>query len=1723
VNVEEVNSGCTVSQFVTIPSQPAVPDISVSVSDESFCAPQTNGGAQVSASAGAVDEYEFTWYNDASLAAGKIVYQANGTGVLPPGGERLDATKSGYMLGAAGQGAGDQTFYVRAQRLPGTGPGAGCKSPARQVVIRDTHVTPIATLSSLPNTSCDPLVAEGSVSISTTTSSTDGAVAGANYDYSISPDPNTVGTLANQGGALSKAFIDLPENTYTTTVLNRVSGCLAQNDITVSPNKYQISLTDALINNKLVCNPDGDITVKEITIDRSVTAQAPLTFPAAGALAANFEFRWFKGAAGTFTSGPPLEDDTGPAIIDGSTLTVGSAAGEYNDPAPTLGAGIYYVVARQLGGAGRFGANCESAPLMVEIKDQSVDPVIALTPFSNTSCDPATFEGEIEVDVTDGSTVPAVPGPAFGYTYAWTALTAGCAAPNPSGNPYDGNSNLLSQVQDGVYELRATNTTTGCVSTKQTTVQQNTTPIFVQNVFSRAQRFCGPSGSLEVRGISYNDRAGATTNVTGAGLADFTFKWFKDGTAPGNAVGGATAVLDSAAGNYPGIGADPDYYVVATRMNDSPGLNCSSVPFKVAIKDERKYPVIALTPFSNTSCDPATFEGEIEVNVKDGSLMPAVSGPAFGYTYTWSALTAGRAAPNPLGNPYDGNSNLFSQVQDGVYELRATNTTTGCASTKQATIQQNTTPIFVQNVISEAQLFCGPSGSLEVRGIRYNDRTGATTNVTGAGLADFTFQWFKDGTAPGNTVGGATAVLDSAAGNYPGIGADPDYYVVATRMNNSPGLNCSSAPFRVAIMDKRQDPVVTFGTTANTTCNNSFDASITVSAKTGGIGNDADYSIVWNSNPGVPVSIADVPAMATSYTTTAPDNIGPGTYTATVTNLTTQCFTMASVTVQQNTIPVQIWDVTKIDQTDCAPFNGSIAIDSADPAQVSVPGAYTFVWEKAGVPVSPAPLPDNMLAGIEAGVYTVTGTKSSGIAAGCTTAPFSVTVVDRTERPAIQLQAVANFACDPLQANGELSAVIFEGTNAAAATDYNLEWFAGKNVTSGPVLGTSDMLTSRPDGDYTLVAVDNVSPNRGCDNLATAAIGFDKTSFSVAVAPTAQNLCAPGQNGSIAVTGITEVRNGASTPAANLTLYDYQWSDEGGILHPSTPMFTTGANAISNLLAGEYHVRVRNALGCVSTESAGVVQNLTVLPAITLDNFLNPTVCVMPETAGYLQVSADNSLNFSDYTFEWFEGPDDTGTLVEANNATLENIMYNQPTEYTVRVTNIATNCVSLDTYRFDVDTVQIEVIASAVGRTNCVVDDGNLFATTLNGSGALYNYEWYAGPAATGTPVYTTKQVAGVPIGQYTVIAVDPNHAFCTSTSYTTRVTDERLLPPVVAVQRSPLTYCDPAKPNGVAYASVDGDVVGYTFDWFQGSAGGTPVYTGPEIKGLTATTYVVRATDAITGCEQTASIMIENDPVDVQEPTIVVVSNRTNCAVPDGMLSASVNGNTANYILQWYDGNTVSGAADEAGEFYRDLAEGSYTVTATDKESGCVSDPVVGEVLPMEEKPVFDVVTVPTNCEENIGKAAVNILNNVQVSSIEWDINGVQQTGARIAELPKGEFSVIVTTFRQCSESKTFVIQPEVLVFNGISRNNDGQNDFFEIACIQDFQHNNVKIFDRAGTLVYEANGYDNQDVFFDGISNRGINLLGRDLPDGTYFYIIDKRDGSKPVSGYLELLSN
>jgi gliding motility-associated-like protein len=89
------------------------------------------------------------------------------------------------------------------------------------------------------------------------------------------------------------------------------------------------------------------------------------------------------------------------------------------------------------------------------------------------------------------------------------------------------------------------------------------------------------------------------------------------------------------------------------------------------------------------------------------------------------------------------------------------------------------------------------------------------------------------------------------------------------------------------------------------------------------------------------------------------------------------------------------------------------------------------------------------------------------------------------------------------------------------------------------------------------------------------------------------------------------------------------------------------------------------------------------------------------------------------------------------------------------------------------------------------------------------------------------------------------------------------------------------------------------------------------------------------------------------------------------------------------------------------------------------------------------------------------------------------------------------------------------ELEVFNVLTPNEDGKNDFFEIANIDrpTYTDNRVTIVNRWGQTVWEAEGYNNTTVRWTGDDQNG-----RVLADGTYYYFIEA--GSIRLNGFLEL---
>ncbi len=89
---------------------------------------------------------------------------------------------------------------------------------------------------------------------------------------------------------------------------------------------------------------------------------------------------------------------------------------------------------------------------------------------------------------------------------------------------------------------------------------------------------------------------------------------------------------------------------------------------------------------------------------------------------------------------------------------------------------------------------------------------------------------------------------------------------------------------------------------------------------------------------------------------------------------------------------------------------------------------------------------------------------------------------------------------------------------------------------------------------------------------------------------------------------------------------------------------------------------------------------------------------------------------------------------------------------------------------------------------------------------------------------------------------------------------------------------------------------------------------------------------------------------------------------------------------------------------------------------------------------------------------------------------------------------------------------------IYEGVSPNGDGVNDYWRIDGIDYYFDNVVSIFDRYNNLVYEATNYNNEDRVWRGEANRGV-FRGR-LPDGVYFYSIRLTNDTPTMSGFIVL---
>ncbi|MCH2223875.1 MAG: gliding motility-associated C-terminal domain-containing protein [Crocinitomicaceae bacterium] len=276
---------------------------------------------------------------------------------------------------------------------------------------------------------------------------------------------------------------------------------------------------------------------------------------------------------------------------------------------------------------------------------------------------------------------------------------------------------------------------------------------------------------------------------------------------------------------------------------------------------------------------------------------------------------------------------------------------------------------------------------------------------------------------------------------------------------------------------------------------------------------------------------------------------------------------------------------------------------------------------------------------------------------------------------------------------------------------------------------------------------------------------------------------------------------------------------------------------------------------------------------------------------------------------------------------------------------------------------------------------------------------------------------------------------------------------------------------------------------------------WTGPEtVVGQTITPnfsgqYILAATDAV-GC-------ISKDTIDVIiNGTSFGISASSNSICTGGSVSLTALGGST-YL--WSTGETSSTIVVNPD------ATTVYTVTITN--SGC-SETLSHTVTPANI-PVFDLpdtiyiqsggtafLNGPSDFETYVWSDATN-LNAPSGQSV---IFSGSESETILLEATHADGCVI--------NDSVVIIVVDLTIPNAFSPNMDGRNDTFEIPEFTDYT-GSLTVWNRRGDKVLDDRYYHND---WDGTCKTSLCLGGSDVPEGTYFYLVDV--GGIKFKGYITI---
>lgn len=270
------------------------------------------------------------------------------------------------------------------------------------------------------------------------------------------------------------------------------------------------------------------------------------------------------------------------------------------------------------------------------------------------------------------------------------------------------------------------------------------------------------------------------------------------------------------------------------------------------------------------------------------------------------------------------------------------------------------------------------------------------------------------------------------------------------------------------------------------------------------------------------------------------------------------------------------------------------------------------------------------------------------------------------------------------------------------------------------------------------------------------------------------------------------------------------------------------------------------------------------------------------------------------------------------------------------------------------------------------------------------------------------------------------------------------------------------------------------------------TQAQIGSCISALSLTeNIIVNALPSVTS-------LTTNSPICQTEDAIFTITG-----TPNATVTYSVNGAANSTIVIGASGTavvTIANASSNTTIILSNINEGICNVLLTNTSTVVVN--------PSPNIPTLTAIAESV-C---IGEDVVFNVSGSANATISYTINGGANQTLVLDGAGNGVITVLAATITTLVELQdvmegfctlTLTVSEDVIVETctiqkGISPNNDGRNDSFDLS---GYNVSKLEIFNRYGTIVYSKNNY--EDEWFGQSDN------GNELPDGTYYYVIKFTD--------------